>query len=246
MISSERRDELLQYIAVKGFVTVAELAEKMHTSSSTVRRDLDELQRLGYIRRTHGGAESIQELKLPITTRRLKNRAQKIEVARKAVELLGDARLIFVDNSSTAQFLGSFLPKTGIAVWTNGIELATMLGAIGVRVLSTGGELLNNSLAFVGGHAIETIAKINFDAMFFSSSGIDSAVVSDWSEQETLLRRAALAQSKRRYFLCDTSKIGNRSEYKVCSVSYIDAVVTEHGIYTPETLFAKQNLPDKN
>lgn len=237
MTPSKRREEILRIITNDGYATVASLAEKTYTSQSTIRRDLEELQRLGYIRRTHGGAEPVQELMLPITSRRLKNRIQKNEIARLAINLLENAKLIFLDNSSTVQFLVSYLPKTDLTVWTNGVESSTLLGAAGIRVLSTGGKLLNKSLAYVGEYAIETIMKINFDAMFFSSSGIDNKIVSDWSEQETLLRRAVISQSKRKFFLCDTSKINVRSEYKVCSINELDAIVTEQGIYTPDTFF---------
>ena len=56
MMAEERRKKLVQLVSKRGFVSLAELVTELDASESTVRRDLEALDQLGTIRRTHGGA----------------------------------------------------------------------------------------------------------------------------------------------------------------------------------------------
>src|SRR2546422_3799432 len=56
MIGEQRRMKLLEIIARKGFASLSELAAEVGASESTIRRDLEALDRAGSVRRTHGGA----------------------------------------------------------------------------------------------------------------------------------------------------------------------------------------------
>lgn len=53
-----RQQAILQLLETQGVVRVAELCERFGVSEMTVRRDLNELEQAGLIRRTHGGAVS--------------------------------------------------------------------------------------------------------------------------------------------------------------------------------------------
>jgi DeoR/GlpR family transcriptional regulator of sugar metabolism len=88
--------------------------------------------------------------------------------------------------------------------------------------------LLENSHALVGGIAEDTVKALYADICFFSSQGIDeNGVITDFSEDETRLRKCMIQNSKRSVFLYDRSKFGKRFLFKVCSVEDIDQVVTE-------------------
>ena len=63
--------------------------------------------------------------------------------------------------------------------------------------------------------------------MFFSSAAFDDGVVSDWSEQETALRRIVMEQSVKKYFLADRTKKGKRRTHVVCRVTEIDKIFCE-------------------
>ena len=83
------------------------------------------------------------------------------------------------------------------------------------------------SLAYVGSAAIDTVRKVYFDAVLFSSAGFDDNVVSDWSEGETELRRVVLEQSAKRYFLADHTKRGKRYTHIVCRINELDKIICE-------------------
>ena len=56
MLVEERRQRFLDLISSRGFVALADLAESVQASESTIRRDLDYWHQQGVVRRTHGGA----------------------------------------------------------------------------------------------------------------------------------------------------------------------------------------------
>lgn len=229
MINQKRFDELLNLINEDGYASVASLAERTYASPSTIRRDLIELERLGYVKRYHGGAElAAKDLRLPMNLRMQKNHEAKSAIARKAVEKITDGNIIFLDNSSSAQHMVPYLSRIkDITVFTNGAETTVMLGKANIRVYCTGGLLFTKSLAYIGEYALAMVRQINFDYMFFSSYGLDGDLITDWCELETQLRRAVIAQSRYKYFLCDRSKYGLRSIYNVCTVREISSVISE-------------------
>jgi DeoR family transcriptional regulator of aga operon len=62
MVMSQRSKEIIQQLLHDGEVSVERLAKKLKTSTSTVRRELGELERSGLLRRTHGGAIRVEPM----------------------------------------------------------------------------------------------------------------------------------------------------------------------------------------
>ena len=59
MLTQERYQSILSMVNEKSAVTVAELAEVLGISESTVRRDLTALDELGKLKKVFGGATSV-------------------------------------------------------------------------------------------------------------------------------------------------------------------------------------------
>ena len=228
MYKNDRDEEILQLIHNAGYMSIRDLAEKTYTSQSTIRRDLERLEGEGLIRRRHGGAESLILLRPPQIIRRQHNPAEKQAIAKKAADLVAPGSTIFIDVSTTVQYMISYLAGVDqLTVYTNGADTAMRLTASRIRTISTGGELFAESMAYVGPVAADAIRNTYFDAMFFSCAGFDDQVISDWSEPESIFRRVVLDQSKKRYFLADHSKRGKRFTHIVCRVSDVDEILSE-------------------
>ena len=226
MSKNSRNEEILQLVNSRGVISVGELSEKIYASRSTIRRDLEKLEQQGLLRRHHGGVESVLSLRPPQIIRRQRNQAEKNAVASKAA-LVEAGSTIFIDASTTVQYMIPHLASIEhLTVYTNGADTAMRLAEAKIRTVCTGGELLSESLAYVGSAAINTVRKIYFDAMFFSSAGFDD-VVSDWSEGETELRRAVIEQSAKRYFLADHTKRGERYTHIVCHINELDEIICD-------------------
>ena len=95
-----------------------------------------------------------------------------------------------------------------------------------MQVWCTGGLYDRKNHAFTGAAAESFIRSISADILFFSSEGItEDGEISDVSEEETALRRTMLTRAKQKFFLCDSSKIGIRRNFTVCTKDDLDAVI---------------------
>ncbi|KKK53911.1 hypothetical protein LCGC14_3090020 [marine sediment metagenome] len=56
MFNEQRQEEILKVLREQGRVSVEELSKSLKVSPSTIRRDLEEMEGKGLLRRTHGGA----------------------------------------------------------------------------------------------------------------------------------------------------------------------------------------------
>lgn len=228
MLREERRQELLSRIADAEYITVEELARQLYISPSTIRRNLAELEAQGYVKRTHGGVELWDDAHhAPLRLRVRKHHAEKRMIARQAASQIPDHAVIFLDGSSTCLHMVPYLRgKKDITVYTNGLELCSLLAESDISVYCLGGELLHRSLAFAGEAAVAMAKTLYFDALFFSCGGLAEGVVTDYSQSEACLRRALLEQSQRRYLLCDSSKLGSSYRYIICREGELTRIFT--------------------
>ena len=56
MYAEERQQAMAQLIGQQGRLSVAQLSGTFEVTTETVRRDLSSLERIGLVRRVHGGA----------------------------------------------------------------------------------------------------------------------------------------------------------------------------------------------
>ena len=228
MSKTARSEEILRIVNSEGSISICELSRRVYASRSTVRRDLERLEARGMLRRHHGGAESILELHPPKLIRHSHNQNEKRIIGEKAARLILPGSTVFIDASTTAQYIIPHISANDrLTVYTNGADTAIRLAEANIRAICTGGELFAQSMAYVGAAAAEAVQKIRFDAMFFSSAGIDREAVSDWSESETVLRRAVMRQSAKKYLLADSSKRGKSYTHIVCLLSELDDIIME-------------------
>ena len=88
-----------------------------------------------------------------------------------------------------------------------------------------GGDLIHSSMCFAGRAAEEYLETLHADFLFFSVSSLnEQGEITDYSEEETHLRRAMLKRAAKSYFLCDSSKIGKRNLFTVCHRNDLDGI----------------------
>src|SRR3712207_7537207 len=100
-------------ITAENYVALEDLMQLLSSSESTVRRDLDELEREGKLHRVHGGAELFHSLQEELSNQEksVKNSQIKERIAQKAAELIFDNDVIFIDAGTTTEFLLPFLDR---------------------------------------------------------------------------------------------------------------------------------------
>src|SRR5205809_7124681 len=103
VIVEERRQKVLELVNEHGFVALAELAKRLNTSESTIRRDLDYWDQHGLIKRTHGGAvfrEDVQGLPA-LEERASREIEEKRQIAKIAATRIQNGDSILLDGGKT-------------------------------------------------------------------------------------------------------------------------------------------------
>lgn len=180
----------------------------------------------------HGGAvieeNSTSSVKIPFALREMEQSDAKTEIAKQAAELIKDDDVLFLDASSSACALVPFIAvKKRITVITSGLQTMQKLGEYGVKVISTGGELIPSCRSLVGECAYKTIGAFNADAVFFSCRGISvDGYITDISEAENNVCRRMIARSDRSYLLCADKKVGKKFFHNLCTTKDITGVIS--------------------
>ena len=232
-MSNERDKAILELLLKEKQVTVKHLASHLYISEPSVRRDLARLERQHLIKRIHGGAmiekDALSKTKIPFTIRELEESDAKIVIAKKAIELVHDNDVIFLDASTTAYSLIPFLPsKKNITVVTNGVRALEKLAECDINTISTGGNLIPSCKALVGDDAYRTIESINANIAFFSCRGLsDNGFLTDIAPAENHVRKLMMRNAKQSYLLCTNNKFGKQYYHNLCHKDEIDGILTD-------------------
>ena len=230
MFKNQRHEELLEILKNENYASVSDLSERLYASQPTIRRDLDLLEKQGFIRRSHGGAIlSDSKMTTPVPFRQSAHTREKINLCRLASTLIFSESLFFTDASTTVSYLAEFVPQNAkVTVVTNGLNMCRKLMENNITTIATGGRILKYSEAFAGRRAESAVNEFNADIMFFSASSLDeNGVISDFSEEEAMLRRAMRSRAKKAVLLIDSAKHESQSAYRIFSLDEVDYVVTD-------------------
>ncbi len=233
MLNREREQEILNILkTANGFVSVKQLCDTLFASESSIRRDLKALEECGLVKRSYGGASPVMNYSNIATFnyRTQQNADAKKNIARKAVSLIEDGNVVFLDQSSTSFYLASeLINRTSLTVVTNNIEIMMILSGSDIKLISSGGMLSReNRNCFIGPNAQKTFENIFADLVFFSVKAVsDDGIVTDCAVEEIGVRNIMLQNADKRVLLCDSSKFGCRAPFKQCHISDIDYLISE-------------------
>ena len=238
LMMKERQKEIQRYIERKGEVTLSELAEEFSSwSEMTIRRDLDYLEQNRVLLRTKHGARimpSIYDVNCGVFGEREKrNPAEKMEIARKAAEMITSDMSIFVDAGSTAMAFAHCIPDRDLIVITSapnvGLEIA--MRTTKPTVIFLGGPLIRKTMNVAGLSVLDQLKNLNIDTAFMSASGYTDATGFSISGQQTsILKRTVVNSARRVVMMIDSSKFCSIYPYTFARANEIDTVVSDSGI----------------
>ena len=232
MFAIERRNTILSALRVEKHVVVSELARRFDVSEETIRRDLDKLEKEGYVVKTYGGAVISESASIdqPYVVRKKSNVEAKQRIAELASELIMDGDTLILDASSTALFIAQRIKtKKDITLITNSIEVLMELADVsGWKILSTGGILRERTCALIGSRAEEYLSSFHVDKAFISCKGVDMEHgFMDSSDSHAAVKRKMIACAAQVFFAVDSSKFGKLSFTSISGFDGIDALITD-------------------
>ena len=232
-MNTDREKRILEILLKEKKAEVKQLAKTLFISEPSVRRDLQRLEKQNLIKRIHGGAileeTALSKNKIPFLIREYEQSSAKAIIAKKAIDLIKDDDVVFLDASTSCYYLIPFLAsKRNLTVITNGVKALTKLAEYDINTISTGGTLINSCLALVGEEAYKTVKTFNADVAFFSCRGVSNdGFLTDIAPEENNIRKRMIQNSKKSYLLCASEKFGKKYFHNLCHKDEIDGVINE-------------------
>lgn len=224
----ERIGELRGLIAERGAVRIDELARDFGVSEMTIRRDLDELEALGFARRVRGGAIALGPE--PWEQRHQHNARAKAKISEKLLPMVPASGTVAFDASTTIYRLAASLQTArDLVVVTNGWDtFHSMKGTPGVTASLTGGTEEPRTGSLVGPMAVRAAESFLYDTFFGSAAAFDFEFgSSEAALAESEVKRAFGSTSNRIVLAVDHSKLGTRAQARVFDFGQIDLLVTD-------------------
>ena len=232
MLAEERLSRIMKLLSQQRTATVQELCEALDASESTIRRDLNELDRLGKVNKVHGGATlPDSQFRADEPTMAAKESlavAEKRAIANAAAALITAEDFVYLDAGSTTLALARAVsgPALDAAYVTNGVAHARLLAQKGCRVYLPGGLLRPQTEAIVGAPAVSSIQQYNFTKAFMGANGVAlEAGFTTPDPEEAAVKAAAVRRARETWYLVDDSKFG-RVYPAVIGEIYSGAILT--------------------
>ena len=234
MIIYERQETILNYLKQNRVSTIKELSRIVWSSESSVRRDIKVLEQKGYVKQIYGGVIAAEYANnvVPINLRDSFNISIKEELAKKAASHIFNGATIFMDGSSTVRRIIKYIDKfKDLKIITNNQRIFSECTHPHIKLYCTGGLFDSQNRIFFGNTSEKYIDNINADIFFFSSQAISNCgEISDISEEETSLRKVMLSRSKKKIFLCDSSKLGLQKTFTLCNKDDVDLIICDKSL----------------
>ncbi len=233
MLVDERRQKVLEFVSKKGFVSLADLAESIQVSSSTIRRDLEYLHQQGLLRRTHGGAIfSGDALTLPSLEDRVEHQLQeKRMVARKAAEGIKDGDAILLDGGTTTLEVARLLVGRPLQIVTNSLPIANLFANNReTDLVILGGYVYPKTGVALGPVTIRMMEDINVHQTILSVGGITSKGFFNSNLLLVETERQMMRCADEVVVVADHTKIGRQALAHLCDFSAIKTLIVDERI----------------
>ena len=228
MIPVERRQIILEMVAEKGIVSIAELTDRMNVSHMTIRRDLQKLEQQGAVVLVSGGVQS------PGRVAHEPSHQVKTALAMTQKAAIGTTLAI-------AQHL---IHMESLTVVTNDFVIADyLLDNSNCTIIHTGGAVCRENRSCVGEAAATMLRSLMIDQAFISASSWSVRGISTPAEDKVTVKRAIASASRQRVLVCDATKYGQVATWLALPLSEFDQIITDDGL--PESAsraLVKQDL----
>lgn len=237
MFLEERYEKIIELLEKKGRVTVKELSQTFNVTEDCIRKDLRELENRGNLKRVYGGAmiqRNHSDIK-PLDERKNINIDAKRSAALRAVDLIEEGDIIFLDVSTTNLEMAKILNKMDIKVTvvSNMLEIILELRKNPtIRTISIGGEFNKEVGAIVGAAANRYISEFTFDKAFIGVCGVnmDTGNISTLDLEDGNTKKTIIKCSNKSYVLMENEKFNYDEFFKFASITDISSIITEQRI----------------
>lgn len=208
-----------------------ELAETLDVSDMTIRRDLNELEKMGLLRRIHGGAISSRGrgYEPPLAVRSTENIAIKQLLGKYASEMVAEGDSIALDVGSTIYEIAVNLTETrNITIVTPSLPIANLFcNRSDVRLILPGGIVRSGETSMIGDLARRNLELLFVDRLFLGVGAIDSKTgLTEYNMDDAAIKQVMIKNAKEVILVADSTKVQKVAFAFVASFKVIHHFIT--------------------
>jgi DeoR/GlpR family transcriptional regulator of sugar metabolism len=230
---NERHEKILELVERDGRVQTAELAESFGVSEDSIRKDLQLLDAKHLVRRVYGGAIRLSDGPSHVVLSRVDDhRAQKQEIARKALGLVENDMTVFLDISTTNLFLADLIAASDLRciVVSNMVDIVKRAAAgRNVEVQCPGGRMNLELSGLVGASCARALSRLRPDLAFMGTLevSVETDSVSTFDSEDGQVKQTVLERAERSYVVADSNKFGARGSYAYARLSDFTGLISD-------------------
>lgn len=236
MFVEERQRKILELLHENQKVKVKELSQMFGVTEDCIRKDLASMEERHLLKRAYGGAVPADGLhpghSAAVSARKDKNLGEKQKIAKKAVKLIKDGDVIFLDTSTTNLELAREIIRTKrkVTVVSCMLDIANLFAAgTDVGFILLGGEFNRSQIGFLGSLTLSMMENFRFDLCFMGVVGADvnENAVTTYVPEDGTMKRSAISKSRRTYLVMETKKFDFQANYVFTDFTQVDGVICE-------------------
>ena len=234
MVPQFRKEEILDSLTKQDSVSLEDLSEKLGVSISTVRRDVVKMAEARDVEMLRGGIVRLQKRRVDMlaSLNHANLAPQKEIIAQRAVDLVEDGDIIFIDSGTTTSAMGKYLGNKRITVVTTSIAFLQYLPLPNVNLILIGGEVVYERECVCGTNAEKQLSTMYFDKAFISISGYTEEGVYANDMREARNKELVKERSHCTYLLADSTKINRWGFLKFMDPAE-GILITESNVLSP-------------
>lgn len=217
-------------------VEVKQLSQEFNVSEKTIRLDLEKMEKMGLLKRVHGGAVSTIKQSEDAYFNKYRTLAlhEKELIARTAFEFVRNygttGKIFFIDAGTTNYEFSKYFTNLANTIITNDLLIASKLSCLNIPVHVTGGQINNDVNKYlIGPDAIHMIKRHFADICFLGATSIDiSQGLMTQTNEDAEVKKAMISQSKTVVCMIDSTKFSKSSFVKFADIKDIDIIITDH------------------
>lgn len=231
LTGNPRHDQLVQYIAERGYMNIDELAQLLDVSTQTVRRDIRKLSEQGLITRHHGGAGRVSSvMNTSFEQRELSLTHEKRAMAEAIADYLPERCTVFITIGTTVEAVARALAgRRDLRIITNSLRVAQILYKNqDIEVMVPGGTLRAHNGGIVGPAAVSFVEGFRADYLITSIGAIENdGTLLEFDVNEATIARTMMAHSRHTLLVADHTKFHASAAVSIGNARKVKAFFTD-------------------
>ncbi|MEM8531439.1 MAG: DeoR/GlpR family DNA-binding transcription regulator [Chloroflexota bacterium] len=229
----DRRTQIVESVRQQGVVRVQELADRFQVSEVTIRSDLAQLEKDGFVVRDRGGAvlnHQNNSILIAFEQRTELHREEKRRIGEAASQFVAEGDTIILDaGTTTVEMVKHLTSLDALTIVTNALNVATEMGNLPhAQVLLLGGAMNYKTFSTLGPLVEQNLNDLMVQKVFLAAESIDNEVgPTDTSMEIAQVKRAMVRAARKVILLADSNKWKRTGFIKVVPFDAIHTIVTD-------------------